>query len=737
MNTSQDYSTFLNSKQDRWDGTAIEPRSPLCADSFDFQKFAVQWAMQKGRAAIFADCGLGKTLMQLMWADQIEGKVLILTPLAVASQTEREAARFGIGARVVTDASHIADGINIANYEKLHKFEGIDFDGVVLDESSILKSMDGPTSKGLIERFAATPYRLACSATPAPNDYMELAMHAEFLGICSRAEMLATYFVHDGGETQKWRLKGHAVGDFWRWVCSWGLAFRKPSDIGFDSAGYELPPLTYRDVVVGSSFSRDGEMFASGTLSLHERRAARKASLEHRVEAAAEIANAANGQVLVWCDLNAESSALTAAIDGAVEVTGSMSNEDKSAAMLAFADGKIRCLVTKPKIAGFGMNWQNCNEMIFCGLSDSYEAMYQATRRSWRFGQDHEVVAWIVSSEAEGAVVDNVRRKEADAVRMVDSMVSVMKESGMEVNTTKKSGDDRGIGETSTGETWTAHHGDCVDVVSSLPDESVGFSVFSPPFASLYTYTDSMRDMGNCRSHAEFYDHFRYLVDQLFRVMMPGRSVSFHCMNLPTSKAMDGHIGIRDFRGELIRMFEDAGFYYHSEVCIWKDPVTAMQRTKALGLLHKTIRKDSSMSRQGIPDYLVTMRKPGDNPVPISHTAEEYPVSYWQKVASPIWDDILPSDTLQYRSAREHEDERHICPLQLTVIRRALELWSAPDDLVLSPFMGIGSEGHVAIGMGRKFIGAELKRSYYEQACRNLAIAESEMKSGTLFDDIG
>lgn len=478
-------------------------------------------------------------------------------------------------------------------------------------------------------------------------------------------------------------------------------------------------------------------MFASGTLSLHERRAARKASLEHRVEAAAEIANAANGQVLVWCDLNAESSALTAAIDGAVEVTGSMSNEDKSAAMLAFADGKIRCLVTKPKIAGFGMNWQNCNEMIFCGLSDSYEAMYQATRRSWRFGQDHEVVAWIVSSEAEGAVVDNVRRKEADAVRMVDSMVSVMKESGMEVNTTKKSGDDRGIGEASSGDTWTAHHGDCVDVVSSLPDESVGFSVFSPPFASLYTYTDSMRDMGNCRSHAEFYDHFRFLVDQLFRVMMPGRSVSFHCMNLPTSKAMDGHIGIRDFRGELIRMFEDAGFYYHSEVCIWKDPVTAMQRTKALGLLHKTIRKDSSMSRQGIPDYLVTMRKPGENPVPISHTAEEYPVSYWQKVASPIWDDILPSDTLQYRSAREHEDERHICPLQLTVIRRALELWSAPDDLVLSPFMGIGSEGHVAIGMGRKFIGAELKRSYYEQACRNLASAESEVKSGTLFDDIG
>ena len=729
---SATYQDFIAAKIPQWFAATVEPKSDLPDGLFDFQSYAVRWAMMKGRAAMFADCGLGKTIMQLAWASQIDGPTLLLTPLAVSEQTKREADRFGIDAAIVSSSDDLGSGVSITNYEKLHKFDGVEFAGVVLDESSILKAMDGKTSSALIDRFSSTPHRLACSATPAPNDYMEIGMHAEFLGVCTRAEMLATYFVHDGGETQKWRLKGHAIDEFWRWVCSWAIAFRNPRDLGFDGQGYDLPPLTYRDVVVGSSFERSGELFPTGTLSLTERRQARKSSIDQRVAAACEIANSVDGQVVVWCDLNAESTALAAGIDGAVEVTGSMSSEDKAAAMMAFSDGSIRCLVTKPKIAGFGMNWQGCSQMVFCGLSDSYEAMYQSTRRCWRFGQTKEVIAHIVSSDAEGAVVDNVRRKERDAIRMVDAMVETMKKHGMDMNN-RTARIDAPPAETVSGDLWELHHADCVEAIKAIESDSIGFSVFSPPFASLYTYSDSMRDMGNCRSHGEFYEHFRYLVDELFRVLMPGRSVSFHCMNLPTSKSMDGHIGIRDFRGELIRIFEDAGFYYHSEVCIWKDPVTAMQRTKALGLLHKTIRTDSSMSRQGIPDYLVTMRKPGSNPVPISHTREEYPVDYWQKVASPIWTDINPSDTLQHRSARDHEDERHICPLQLTVIRRALELWSAPGDLVLSPFAGIGSEGHVSIGMGRRFVGVELKRSYFDQACRNLAAAEIEASTGNLF----
>lgn len=271
-------------------------------------------------------------------------------------------------------------------------------------------------------------------------------------------------------------------------------------------------------------------------------------------------------------------------------------------------------------------------------------------------------------------------------------------------------------------ERYTAINGDCVEALRGIPDHSIGYSIFSPPFASLYTYSNSPRDLGNVRNDAEFFEHFDYLIQELLRVMKPGRDVSFHCMLMPASKQRDGHIGLKDFRGDLIRAFQSRGFIYHSEVVIWKDPVTAMQRTKALGLLHKSVRENAAMCRQGIPDYLVTMRAPGESER-VTHTRDEYPVDLWQKVASPIWMDINPSDTLQYTSAREHDDERHICPLQLEVIRRGIALWTNPDDIVLSPFMGIGSEGYVALELGRRFVGIELKRSYYEQAVRNLEAA--------------
>lgn len=269
---------------------------------------------------------------------------------------------------------------------------------------------------------------------------------------------------------------------------------------------------------------------------------------------------------------------------------------------------------------------------------------------------------------------------------------------------------------------YTAVHGDCVEALADLPDHCIGYSIFSPPFASLYTYSNSPRDMGNVRNDAEFFEHFAYLVKELRRVMKPGRNVSFHCMLLPATKERDGYIGLKDFRSQLREAFEREGFIFHSEVVIWKDPVTAMQRTKALGLLHKSVRENAAMCRQGIPDYLVTMRAPGESER-VTHTPEEYPVDLWQKVASPVWMDINPSDTLQFRSAREHDDERHICPLQLEVIRRGVMLWSNPDDVVLSPFMGIGSEGVVSLELGRRFVGVELKKSYFDQAAANLHLA--------------
>ena len=278
----------------------------------------------------------------------------------------------------------------------------------------------------------------------------------------------------------------------------------------------------------------------------------------------------------------------------------------------------------------------------------------------------------------------------------------------------------------SIGDDYALYNGDCVEVLKGIPDNSIHYSIFSPPFSSLYTYSNSPRDMGNCKTHDEFFYHFGFLIDELARIMQPGRNVSFHCMLLPTSKERHGYIGLYDFRGDLIRAFQQRGFIFASEVVIWKDPVTAMQRTKALGLLHKTVRENASMCRQGIPDYLVTMRKPGDVVERVKHDSSNYPVSKWQQVASPIWMDINPSDTLQYQSAREHNDERHICPLQLQVIERGIDLWTNPNDVVLSPFAGIGSEGYVALQMNRRFIGVELKQSYYKQAALNLASAKKQ-----------
>jgi DNA modification methylase len=281
-------------------------------------------------------------------------------------------------------------------------------------------------------------------------------------------------------------------------------------------------------------------------------------------------------------------------------------------------------------------------------------------------------------------------------------------------------------------ERYAAYHGDCVEVLKGIPDQSIGYSIFSPPFASLYTYSNSPRDMGNVRDDAEFFAHLDFLIAELRRVMMPGRNISFHCMDMPSSKERDGVIGLKDFPGELLRAFQKHGFIFHAKATIWKDPVTAMQRTKALGLLHKSVRENAAMCRMGIPDYLITVRTPGEQAVRVTH-GSEFPVDLWQKVASPVWMDINPSDTLQFRSAREHDDERRICPLQLDVIRRGVMLWTNPGDVVLSPFMGIGSEGYVALEMGRKFLGAELKASYFKQAAANLASINETQATG-LFD---
>lgn len=430
-----EYKDFLRSKQIVYKPSGFEPTAIENAE-FEWQKAIDCWAIRKGKAALFEDCGLGKTIQQLEFARQVSEHtglpVIIAAPLAVAQQTKREGEKFGYSVTVCRQRCDIRPGINITNYEILDHFNPDSFGGVVLDESSILKSYTGKTKQRIIDMFRFTPYKLACTATPAPNDFMELGNHAEFLGVMSRSEMLSTFFVHDGGSTQSWRLKGHAQEDFWKWIASWAVVLSNPSDLGFDGSAYQLPPLNVIQHVVRTShkINSDGqEMFFAPTVqTLQERRAARHSSLEQRVKMCAELANSTEKQCLVWCDLNEESKALTKAINGAVEVTGSDSDDHKADAMMGFSDGSVRVLVSKPKIAGWGMNWQNCNTEIFCGLSDSFEAYYQAVRRCWRFGQKDPVNVHIVVSDADGAVKANLERKQTNAQRMTQEMVKYTKE---------------------------------------------------------------------------------------------------------------------------------------------------------------------------------------------------------------------------------------------------------------------------------------------------------------------
>ena len=421
------YQEFLENKNFVLENSGFDiDKSLLNPMLFEFQKDIVRWALAKGRGCIFADCGLGKTPMQLEWAYQVHkhthGRILILTPLAVAAQTKREAEKFGYSVKICESQSDCIDGINITNYEKLDKFVANEFVGVVLDESSILKSYTGKIRNAIIDAFQQVPYKLACTATPAPNDYMELGNHSEFCGVMKREEMLAMFFVHDGGQTSKWRLKGHAKDVFWQWMASWAVFIDNPSNLGYSEEGYDLPGLHVHEIVV------DGEHPLIENLSLTERRQARKESLQKRCETAAELVNNSEEHWLVWCDLNDEGNLLHSLIDQSKNVQGSDKNDYKASTMMDFSNDKLKCLISKPQIAGYGMNWQNCHNMIFTGLSDSFEQFYQAVRRCWRFGQDQDVNVYIVISSKEGCVKDNIERKQKDFAAMQQAMIGLTKE---------------------------------------------------------------------------------------------------------------------------------------------------------------------------------------------------------------------------------------------------------------------------------------------------------------------
>lgn len=725
------YESFVAGKRRAEIATGHAP-GELNEHLFDFQHAIVSWAVRRGRAAVFADTGLGKTLMQLSWADEVSnhtgGMVLVLAPLAVSEQTIEQGHTFGIEVRrVPAGGTPNAPGVWITNYERMDAIDFESLHGLVLDESSILKAHDGKTRQAIIDAAQGIPYRLSCTATPSPNDFEELGNQCEFLGVMTRTEMLATYFVNDTGDTGTWRLKGWGASKFWEWMGTWSVVLRNPSDIGFDGSHYVLPAPEYFEHVVETE-QLGNELFARPAQTMLERRKAQRDSIENRCKALADVVNADTAEPwLIWTHLNDEAEMLAELIPGAVNVQGSDSAEVKTKHMMDFTHGKLRVLISKPKICGYGMNWQHCARMAFVGLDDSFEKFYQAVRRCYRFGQKRNVHVHVFTAENEGQILANIKRKEQQHHEMSANMVEHMKDIMNKELAGQENIVDEYREDTYQGEGFTVHLGDCVKWTRRMDDNSVDYSVFSPPFADLFVYSNSDHDMGNCKDDAEFVAQMRFLISELFRVVKPGRNVSFHCMNLPTTKMRQGFIGLRDFRGDLIRAFQDAGFIYHSEVCIWKDPVVAMQRTKALGLLHKTIRENASMSRMGLPDYVVTMRKPGDCEDRVVH-GDDLPVAMWQKYASPIWDDINQGRTLNKLPARDENDEKHMCPLQLDVIERCIHLWTNKGDLVFSPFTGIGSEGYSAIRMGRRFIGTELKPQYWELACQNIDDASKEQK---------
>lgn len=757
------YHEFLEAKKIIAKPVGLEMIPQLNPMLFPFQRDIVSWALRRGRAAIFADCGLGKTPMQIEWArvvsEATNGRVLILAPLAVAQQTVREGQKFGTKVSFCKDKSELQDtGIFITNYEKLEHFESDAFSGIVLDESSILKSYMGKTKRSIISEFENTRFKLACTATPSPNDHMELGNHAEFLSVMKSNEMLARWFINDTMQAGSYRIKSWGEKDFWQWVASWAVALRVPSDIGeYCDDGYILPELMTK-VTTAHCPPPPGNLFHTpGTLSATEIHQVKRSSAKARAQIVADFAAESQDQCLIWCDANYEADEVVKAIPGIVEVRGSDSDDKKSDALLNFANGQLRCLVTKPSIAGYGMNFQNCHRIAFVGLSYSFENLYQALRRVWRFGQKFPVEALIVETEAEQGIRGVVEKKIMAHDKMQLEMCKQMKEFQ---NMTGKKLQSAPEPTVETGKNWELWNGDCVQVVrEKIKDNSIDFSVFSPPFANLYIYSDSIADMGNSKDNDEFFRHFGFLIDELYRVTVNGRLCAVHCKDLPAYKGRDGAAGLVDFPGRIIREFEYRKWQYHSRVTIWKDPVTEMQRTKNHGLLHKQLCKDSAASRQGMADYMVVFRKwdgedfprpvkgpspecrfdayIGEEPPEDIKSARDMSIQVWQRYASPVWFDISQQRVLQgSKNATSEEDEKHICPLQLDVIERCIHLWTNEGDTILSPFTGIGSEGFCAVKMGRKFIGAELKGSYFRQACENLRKAESQLKANqnTLFD---
>ena len=701
---------------------------------FDFQQYCVRKMLKMGKGAIFAGCGNGKTLMQLEWAKRVaehEGKpVLILAPLSVSKQTIAEGARFGYHVVLHRDRTP-DDKLIITNYEQIENINAEEFVGVVLDESSILKNFTGHYKRLLIEVFEFIPYKLFCSATPSPNDLNEIGNHSEFLDVLDAQDMRSRWFVREEG-MNNYRLKGHAKSDFYGWIASWAIMFENPADIGFIETGkkFILPPLNYVEHTIESQ-PEEGCIFAQGIVNATNFNAELRKTMAERLEMAAKLARESDGQVLIWIKQNAEGDILRKLLPEAVEVRGNDKDTVKEERLLDFAAGKFKILISKAKICGYGMNFQNCGTQIFAAPDFSFEDFYQQVRRSYRFGRKGAVNIHLIITDSMANARATIERKQKNFEEMLHEINQNVNEKtyGLLNEYEYREYKDDFV---------FLMKGDTTIEIKRIPDNSVDLIIFSPPFSSLFTYSNYIHDMGNNESHEEFFAQYAFLLRELYRILKPGRLMCCHTKDLGVYKNSAGYTGMYDFTGEHTRHVLAEGFKLHSKVTIWCDPVLEMQRTKTQRLLYKQVTSDSSKTGIGMAEYITIFKKwEGDEAdwEPIQNlNKENFPLETWQRWASPVWMDIKRTDVLTASEGTAMGDEKHICPLQLEVINRLVNLWSNEGEVVFTPFLGIGSEIYEAVKNNRRGIGCELKDSYFDVAVQNIKKIEASAQQKTLFD---
>lgn len=742
----KDYQAFLNSKKLTTLDSGKTPGA-LHPTMTGFRGDVAAWAVRKGRAAIFGAVGLGKTTMQCEWLRQLDVPTLILAPLAVAQQTvDMAREKLGVEIRYVRSMAEVNFAecrFYITNYDMLSHFDASQFQAVVLDESSILKNFSGKTKLQLIRTFKDTPYKLACTATPAPNDLLEIGNHADFLGVMSSRLMTSIFFTHDsqaGKSGNKYRLKKHAVEKFYQWLASWAVAFNKPSDLGYDDTGYELPELRIELKTVNAGYTPAGMIPGFGVQSINaiDAKKVRRATINARAELAISQITSSSEQWLVWTALNDEAATLHKHIPNSFNLHGSLTPDEKVQAIRDFTSGRIRVLITKSSIAGMGVNWQQCHNMLFFGVDYSWEQYHQSIGRIYRFGQQHPVTVTVITSEEERSVFEAIQRKGEEAKIMTDELIKASS-AHMQQNVRGEQHADWHYTEADAhGKNWTMLLGDSCKRMKEIADDSVHLSVYSPPFGNgIFIYSATEHDVGNAKTMEEFLEHYgSYIVPEVLRVTMPGR---YSCVHIQDTKVYglnnNGNRGLYPLSDEIVRLHIESGWTFRSRITIDKNPQLVATRNHDNDLLFVTGKRDGCDLAPMNTDYLLVFEKPGKNPVPVKpYENGDMTEEEWILWARACWYGINETDVLNVAVARGNEDERHLCPLQLPLIARCVRMWSNPGELVFSPFGGIGSEPYEALRWKRRGLAIELKPEYFKVACRNLENAERQFSGRTLFD---